>query len=135
MKKILIIAVIFVLFSSFALAQHIESKELIVVKGNNEYIVNTHVGETTRFLFANSPKGIPLQLSVEGTKFKVLGYSDELVSSVTIPSGEIRTMEAVFTKPGTYLIENQGPEKITRVGKIVVEERKNVFEIIMEKFL
>lgn len=100
---------------------------VMLVNGDDRFILRVKSGETARLSFINAANARPFRVAIEGMRMKLVGadsgaYERETqVESVTLGPSERAIVEVSFDKPGSYAIENRTPAKTTKLGTIVVE--------------
>ena len=99
---------------------------VMLVNGNTDYSLNVKQGEVVRFYVTNVANVRPFNISFGEAKIKLIGSDlgkyerEEFVDSIIIAPAERYIIEVLFSKEGTYPIENINPHGITRLGEINV---------------
>ncbi|MDO8603955.1 MAG: multicopper oxidase family protein [bacterium] len=96
------------------------------VNGETDYTLSVKKGEVVRFYFTNSANVRPFNLTIVGTKMKLVGGDsglyerDTWADSVMINPSERAIVEVLFDKEGSYELQNKTSEKTYTLGGIVV---------------
>jgi len=103
---------------------------VMLVNGEDDYKLDTKKGEAIRLYVTNAANTRPFNFRVEGARMKLVGadggaYEKESwADSVVLGPSERAIIEILFESPGTYVMQNQTPEKISKLGKIVVSDEQ-----------
>jgi FtsP/CotA-like multicopper oxidase with cupredoxin domain len=101
---------------------------VLLMNGETQYTLNAKVGEVMQLDVINAANARPFNFAIAGSKLKVVGGDSgayEQASwqdSVTLGPSERAIVDVMFTKSGTYDIENKTPNKTYTLGAIVVTD-------------
>jgi FtsP/CotA-like multicopper oxidase with cupredoxin domain len=102
----------------------------MLVNGETNYKLQVKAGEVIRFYVTNSANTRTFNISVPGTKMKLVGsdggkYERETLSdSVILSPSERAIVEVLFANAGSYTLQHKTPEKIYTLGTVtVINER------------
>lgn len=97
-----------------------------LVNGKESYGTSIKAGEVLRLFFLNTANVRPFNISVAGTKMKLVGSDSGkfehsfFADSFTISPSERYIVEVAFEKPGKYAILNSNPFSSYELGEIIV---------------
>ncbi|MBY0473343.1 multicopper oxidase family protein [Patescibacteria group bacterium] len=103
---------------------------VMLVNGETHYKLDTKKGEAVRFYMTNAANTRPFNFRVEGARMKLVGadggaYEKERwADSVVLGPSERAIVEILFDTPGTYVMQNQTPEKTYTLGEVVVSDEQ-----------
>lgn len=99
---------------------------VFLINGSSDYRLTVKKEEVVRLSLVNAANARPFRLAIEGAKFKLVGGDSgayekaSFVDTVTLGPSERAIVDVMFTKTGTYIIENATPEAKTAIGRIIV---------------
>jgi len=124
-RKFILLVAILVMFPLAVATQN----SFFIQEDTSAPVVKAEVGQLTRLVYANSPNGKALHLSIDGVKLKLEGNSDAF-DEITVAPGEVAVIQAIFTEPGRYEVINNG-EQMKLMSIVEVESnRKFIFDIV-----
>jgi suppressor of ftsI len=103
---------------------------VMLTNGSSDYNLSVKQGEVVRFYITNTANTRVFNLSIPGTKMKLVGgdngkYEREsYVDSVLLGPSEREIVEVLFDKAGTYTLEHNTPNKTYTMGTIQVSSEK-----------
>ena len=103
---------------------------VMLVNGETDYRLNVKKGEVVRLYVTNAANTRPFNFRVEGARMKLVGadggaYEKESwADSVVLGPSERAIVEILFDAPGTYVMQNQTPEKNYKLGEVVVSDEQ-----------
>lgn len=101
---------------------------VMLVNGQENYTLNAKAGEVTQFDVINSANVRPFNFAIAGAKLKLIGGDNGAYEKATwrdnviLGPSERAIVDVMFTKSGTYEIQNKTPNKIYSLGSIVVSD-------------
>src|SRR3989344_77363 len=99
---------------------------VMLVNGETNYSLSVKKGEVDRFYITNSANARPFNFAIAGTKLKLVGADggsyekDQWKDSVIIGPSERSSVEVLFDKSGTFVIQNKTPDQTYTLGSINV---------------
>ncbi len=101
---------------------------VMLVNGQEQYTLNAKTGEVLRLDVINSANVRPFNFAVAGAKLKLIGGDNGAYekatwqNSVILAPSERAIVDVMFTKSGTYEIQNKTPNNTYSLGSIVVSD-------------
>ena len=102
----------------------------MLVNGETDYALEAKAGEVIRFYITNSANTRTFNLSIPGTKMKLVGadsgkYERETWSDgVILSPSERAIVEVLFANSGSYKLEHKTPERTYTLGTISVSSER-----------
>ena len=102
----------------------------MLVNGETDYALEAKAGEVIRFYITNSANTRTFNLSIPGTKMKLVGadsgkYERETWSDgVILSPSERAIVEVLFANAGSYKLKHKTPERTYTLGTITVSSEK-----------
>ncbi len=103
---------------------------IMLINGETNYRLAAKAGEVIRFYITNSANTRTFNISIPGTKLKLVGadggkYEREMWSnSVILSPSERAIVEVFFANAGSYTLQHQTPERTYPLGIITVAPEK-----------
>ncbi|HZX20217.1 MAG TPA: multicopper oxidase family protein [archaeon] len=104
---------------------------VMLTNGKTDYELKMKKGEVVRLFFANAANTRTFNVTIPGTKMKLVGSDggtfekEEFVDSIIISPSERYIAEVLFESEGTYEILNKTPVSNYAIGKIIVSNEKS----------
>lgn len=101
---------------------------VLLVNGQEKYTLAVKKGEVTRLDVINAANVRPYNFAIAGAKLKLIGGDNGAYEkatwqeSVVLAPSERAIVDVLFTKPGTYEIQNKTPDKTYTMGTIEVSD-------------
>lgn len=99
---------------------------LLLVNGEERYSLSARTGAVVRFAFVNAANARPFHIVIPGARMKLIGgdngaYEEaSFVDGVTLAPSERAIVDVLFPEAGTYALQNKNPERMYKLGEIVV---------------
>jgi len=99
---------------------------VFLVNGETNYILSANKGDVIRFYITNTANARPFNFAIENTRIKLVGADngpyekDQWKDSVIIAPSERAIIEVLFSKNGSFAIQNKTPDKTYSLGKVDV---------------
>lgn len=112
--------------NDFSLMGHFGNVQL--VNGEKEYSLSAKTGEVVRLYVINAANTRPFNFALESAKLKLVGADNGAYEratwqdSVTLAPSERAIVDVMFTKSGTYAIQNKTPNITYRLGSVTVAD-------------
>ncbi|MEK7531814.1 MAG: multicopper oxidase domain-containing protein [Patescibacteria group bacterium] len=108
---------------------------VMLINGDSNYSLDVKKGEIVRFFITNASNARIYNLTLTGARLKLIGSDDSLysheeyVENILLSPSERAIVEAYFPDAGTYLLRNETPKKLYRLGMFTVgsESVKNSY--------
>ncbi|MHB1086560.1 MAG: multicopper oxidase family protein [Minisyncoccota bacterium] len=103
---------------------------VMLVNGETDYKLDIKKGEAIRLYVTNAANTRPFNFAIKGARMKLVGadggaYEKESwADSVLMGPSERAIVEILFDTPGTYVMQNQTPEKTYTLGEVVVSDEQ-----------
>lgn len=99
---------------------------VMLVNGQENYSLSAKTGEVIQLDVINSANVRPFNFAIAGAKLKLVGADNGMYEkstwqdSVILGPSERAIVDVMFTKPGTYALQNKIPSGTVSLGQIVV---------------
>lgn len=101
---------------------------VMLINAESDYTLDAKKGELIRFYITNAANTRTFNLAIDGSKMKLVGgdsgayEKEEWKESVILSPSERVIVEVLFDRAGTYTIQHKTPDRIYKMGKVVVLE-------------
>ena len=101
---------------------------VMLVNGQENYTLNAKTGEVTQLDVINAANVRPFNFTIAGATLKLVGGDNGAYEkatwqkSIILSPSERAIVDVMFTKSGTYEIQNKTPQKTYSLGSIVVSD-------------